>query len=218
MTCPGHSVLNCSTPYSQSSLPCLCLLACFPFFHKTHLTLLFSRWVMSDSLQPRGLQHARLPWPPLSPRDWSNSCPLSWWYYLTTWFSATPFSFCSQSFPASVSFPKSWLFTSGGQTIGASASASVLPMNIQGWSPLGLPGLLLEKKFWGPEKELLMEACLSLIVPCGSLVMIQKAKNSMLRDTKNTSWRRIPQIMCVSWMKKMRMLIRNSSLNMQRTM
>ena len=73
MTCPGHSVLNCSTPYSQSSLPCLCLLACFPFFHKTHLTLLFSRWVMSDSLQPRGLQHARLPCPSISPRICSNS-------------------------------------------------------------------------------------------------------------------------------------------------
>ena len=79
------------------------------------------------------LQHARLPCLSLSPRVGSNSCPLSWWFYLTILSSVTSFSSCSQSFPATSSFPISWLFDSGGQNIGASASALVLPMNIQGW-------------------------------------------------------------------------------------
>ena len=103
------------------------------------LSLLFSRSVLSDFLQ---LQNARLPCPSLSPRVCSNSCPLSRWGHATTLFSVTPFSSCPQSFPASGSFPVSWLFPSGGQSIGASASVSVLPMNIQGWFPLGLTGLI----------------------------------------------------------------------------
>ena len=97
---------------------------------------------MSDSLWPRGLQYAKLLCPPLSPRTCSNSCPLSWWCYVIILFSATPFFFCLQSFPASGSFPVSWLFASNGQSFGASASASVLPMNIHGWFPLGLTGLI----------------------------------------------------------------------------
>ena len=97
---------------------------------------------MSDSLQPHGLQHSRLPYPSVSPRVYSNSCPLSQWCYLTISSSATLFSFCLQSFPASRSFPVSRLFASGGQSTGVSASASVLPMNIQGWLPLGFTGLI----------------------------------------------------------------------------
>ena len=97
---------------------------------------------MSDSLQPHGLQHARLPCPSLSPGACSNSCPLSQWCHPTISSSAIPFSSCFQSFLASASFPVSRLFASGGQSIGASASASVLPMNIQGWFPLGLTGLI----------------------------------------------------------------------------
>ena len=97
---------------------------------------------MSNSLWPLELHHARLPCPSLSPGICSNLCPLSWWWYLTVSSSAAPFSFCLQSSPASGSFPISWLFTSGGQSIGASASASVLPMNIQDWCPLGLTGLI----------------------------------------------------------------------------
>ena len=93
---------------------------------------------MSDSLQPNGLQHARLPCPLPSPRACSNSCLLSWWCYPTISSSVIPFSSCLQSFPASGSFLKSQLFTSGGQSIGASASASVLPMSSQGWFLLGL--------------------------------------------------------------------------------
>ena len=92
------------------------------------------------SLWLHGLQHARLLCPPLSPRVCSNSCPLNQWCYVTISFSATPWSFCFQSFPASGSFPLSQLFTSGGQSIGA--SATVLPVNIQGWFPLGLIGLI----------------------------------------------------------------------------
>ena len=94
---------------------------------------------MSHSLQPHGLQHARLHCS-LSSRVCSNSCPLSHWCYLT--ISAFPFFFCCQSFPASGSFPMNQLFVSRGQSIGASAAASkVLPMNIQGWFPLGLTGV-----------------------------------------------------------------------------
>ena len=89
---------------------------------------------------PHGLQHARLPCPSPSPWACSNSCPVSQWYHPTISSSVAPFSSCLQSFLASGSFPMSWLFTSGGPSIGVSASASVLPMNIQDWSPLGWTG------------------------------------------------------------------------------
>ena len=105
------------------------------------LLLLFSHSVVSDSLQPHGLQHARLACPSLSPGICSNSCPLSQWYHPTISSSATLFSSCPQSFPASGSFLISWLFASGGQSSEASASASVLAMNTQGWFPLGLTSL-----------------------------------------------------------------------------
>ena len=106
----------------------------FTFF----LLLFFSHQVMSDSLRPHGLQHARLLCPSLSPGVCSNPCSLSWWCHSTILFSGTPFSSCPQSFPASRSFPMSWLFTSGDQSFGALASESFLPVNIQGWFPLGL--------------------------------------------------------------------------------
>ena len=86
---------------------------------------------MSNSLWPHGLQHARLLTPPLTPRVCSNSCPLSWWCYLTTSSSVTPISICLQSFPASGFFQMSQLCTPGDESTGASALASVLPMNIQ---------------------------------------------------------------------------------------
>ena len=101
---------------------------------------------VSNCLWPHGLQHTRLPCPLLSPGVCSNSCPLSQWCHPTISSSVTPFSSCPQSFPASESFPISWLFASGGQSIGASASTSVLPMNIQGWFPLELTGLILRSK------------------------------------------------------------------------
>ena len=91
---------------------------------------------MSDSLQPHELQHARPPCPSPTPGLHPNPCPLSRWCHPT---SVIPFS-CPQSFPASGSFQMSQLFTSGGQSIGLSASTSVLPMNTQDWSPLGWTG------------------------------------------------------------------------------
>ena len=94
-------------------------------------SLQFSHSVVSDSLWPHGLQHARLPRPSPTPGTYSNSCLASWWCHPTTSSSVIPFSSCLQSFPASGSFPMSQLFTSGGQRIGASASASVLAMSIR---------------------------------------------------------------------------------------
>ena len=95
---------------------------------------------MSNSLRPHELQHARPPWPSAAPVVYSNSCPLSQWCHPTISSSVIPFSYCLQSFPASGCFPRSQFFASGGQSVGVSASASVLPMNIQDWFPLGLTG------------------------------------------------------------------------------
>ena len=100
----------------------------------------FSRSVVSDSLQPHGLQHTRLPCPSPTPRIYSNSRLLSQWCHPTISSSVIPFSSCLQSFPASVSFQMSQLFASDGLSIGASASTLVLPMNIQTWFPLGWTG------------------------------------------------------------------------------
>ena len=100
----------------------------------------FSRSVRSDSLRPHGLQHARLPYPLPTPGAYSNSCPLHWWWHPTISSSVFPFSSHLQSFPTSGSFPMSWFFTSGGQSIGVSASASVLPKSIQDFFPLGWTG------------------------------------------------------------------------------
>ena len=98
-----------------------------------------SQSVVSDSLQPHGLQHARPPCPSPTPRVYSNSCTLSRWYHPTISSSVIPFSHL-QSFPASGSFPKSQLFALGGQSIRVSASTSVFPLNIQDWFPLGWTG------------------------------------------------------------------------------
>ena len=104
--------------------------------------LLFNRSFTSASLRPRRLQHTRLPCPSLSLRVCTNSCPLSWWCHPTISSSVIPYFSCLQSLPTSGSFSMSWLFASGGQSIGISASASVLSMNIQGWFLLGLTGLI----------------------------------------------------------------------------
>ena len=99
-----------------------------------------SATVLSGSLQPRGLRHTRISCPAVSSGARSDSSPSSRWRHPTISSSVVPFSSCLPSFPASGSFPVSQLFTSGGQSIGASASASVLPMNTQDWSPLGWTG------------------------------------------------------------------------------
>ena len=97
----------------------------------------FSCSVLSYSWLPHGLQHTSLPCPSPTPRNCSNSCPSSWWCHPTISSTVIPFSSCLQSFLTSEYFPKSQFFASGGQHIGASVSTSVLPMNIQNWSPLG---------------------------------------------------------------------------------
>ena len=102
-------------------------------------SVLFSCSVVSDSLQPHGPQHARLPCPSPAPRTYSNSCLLSQWCHPAISSSVIPFSPRLQSFPALRSFQISQFFASGGQSIGVSVSASVLPVNIQDWFPLGWP-------------------------------------------------------------------------------
>ena len=104
------------------------------------LSLQFSHLVVSDSLRPHESQDARPPCPLPTTRVYSNSCPSSWWCHPAISSSVVRFSSCPQSLPASESFPISQLFASGGQSIGVSASASVLPMNTKDWSPLGWTG------------------------------------------------------------------------------
>jgi len=107
----------------------------------------FSCSVVSPSLRPHEPQHIRPPCPSPTPRVQPNPCPLSWWCHPTISSSVIPFSSCPQSFPASGSFQISQIFASGGQSIGVSASASVLPMNTQDWSPLECTGwIFLQSK------------------------------------------------------------------------
>ena len=112
----------------------------FQKFFANFSSVQFSHSVMSNSLQPHELQHARPPCPSQTPRVHPNPCASSQWCHPTISSSVVPFSSCPQSFPASGSFPLSQLFTSGGQSIGVSASASVLPMNTQDWFPLEWTG------------------------------------------------------------------------------
>ena len=108
--------------------------------NKLFSSVQFSRSVVSNSLHPHELQHARPPCSSPTPRVYSNPCPSSRWCHPAILSSVTPFSSCPQCVPASGSFPMSQLFASGDQTIGVLASASVLPMNTQDWSPLGWTG------------------------------------------------------------------------------
>ena len=153
----------------------------FIFLLKLGFSLVqFSLSVMSDSLWPRGLQHARPPCPLPTHRACSNSCSLSWWCHPTISSSVIPFSSCLQSFPASESFPMSQFFTSGGQIIGVSASASVLPMNIQEWFPLGGTGWIsLQSK--GLLKSLLQHhSSIASIIWCSAFFMVQKGRITSL--------------------------------------
>ena len=115
-----------------------------------HSSVQFSYSVMSNSLRPYGLQHARLPCPSSTPRACSNSCPSSQWCHPTISSSVIHFFSCPQSFPTSGSFQMSQFFASGGQSTEVSASTSVLPMNTQDWSPLGWTGWtsLQAKRLW----------------------------------------------------------------------
>ena len=124
--------------WSTSIISTSSLLECLLAF--CSVSVQFSQSVVSDSSRPHGLQHARPPCPSPTPGVYSNSSPLSQWCHPTSSSSVVPFSSCPQSLPASQSFPMSQLFASGGQSIAVSASASVLPMNTQVWSPLGWTG------------------------------------------------------------------------------
>ena len=109
--------------------------------------------------QLHGLQHARLPCPSPTPGACANPCPSTQWCHSTISSSVVSFSSCLQSFPASGSFPVSWLFASGGWSTEASASASVLPVNIQGWFPLGLTGLSWPFQVVFSDSEMEVRAC-----------------------------------------------------------
>ena len=122
-----------SLPLSHQGSPSLC-----PQLSSVH----FSHSVMSDSLWPHGMHHAKFSCPSPTPGACSNSCSLSRWCYPTTSSSVIPFSSRLQSFPASGSLPMSQFFASGGQSTGVSTSAWVLPVNIQDWFPLGWTGLI----------------------------------------------------------------------------
>ena len=147
LTCLGHwantwqSYTNSSRAYQPRSPSSTCL--CGKHLCQDHSTggsVQFSHSVVSDCLQPHELQHARPPCPSPTPGVYPNSCPLSRWCHPTISSSVVPFSSCPQSFPASGSLQMSQLFASGGQTIGVSASTSVLPVNTQDWFPLGWTG------------------------------------------------------------------------------
>ena len=135
--------------------------------------------MISDSWQPHGLQHTRLPCPSPSPGVCLNSFPLSQWCHPTILSSVIPFSSCLQSFPASQSFPVSQFFASGGQSIGASASDSILLMSIQGWFPSGLTGSVssLPKGLWRVFSSTTVQKH-----PCG-ICDIKKRPLSALRVT-----------------------------------
>ena len=119
---------------------------------------------VSDSLWAHEPQYARPPCPSPTPGVYPNSCPSSWWCLPTISSSVIPFSSCPQSLPASGSFPMSQLFTSSGQSIGVSASASVLPMNIQNWFLLRLTGLISLQSSLSPQLKSISSSALSLFV------------------------------------------------------
>jgi len=145
---PSRDQPSVQSPPVFISPLCVCVLLC-EFSPSQFSSVQVSHSVMSNSLRPHGLQYTRLPCPSPTPGACSNSCPLSRWCHPTISSSVILFS-CLQSFPSSGSFQRSQLFSSGGQSIGVSASASVLPINIQDWSPLGLTGWisLQSKGLW----------------------------------------------------------------------
>ena len=126
---------------------------------------------MSGSLQPHELQYTRPPWPLPTPRVHPNPCLLSLWCHPTISSSVIPFS-CPQSFPALESFQRSQLFTSGGQSIGVSASASVLPVNIQGWFPLGWTGWI-SLQYKGLKSHLQHHSSIASVLQCSVFFRVQ---------------------------------------------
>ena len=137
---PGKNTRACCHGLLQGIFPIQASNPCLLHLLHSSSSVQFSPSVVSDSLWSHGLQHARPPCPSTTPRVYSNPCPLSQWCHPTNSSSVVPFSSHLQSFPASGTFPMSQLFAWGGQSIGVSASTSVLPMNIWDWFPLGWTG------------------------------------------------------------------------------
>ena len=142
---------------------------------------------MSDFLWPHGLKHCRLPHPSLSPQVCSDFCPLSRWCHLTISSSVAPFSSCPQSFPAPGSLSTRQIFVSGDQTIGASASASVLPMNIQSWFHLGLTDLI---SLLSKELSRIFSSTTASVLQCSAFFMVQLSYPYMTtgKTTSLTIW------------------------------
>ena len=151
---------------------------------------------MSDSVWPHELQQSRPPCPSPTPGAYSNSCPVSHWYHPTISSSVIPFSSCHQSFPASGYFPMSQFFTSGGKNIVASGSASVLPMNIQDWFPLGCTGLIsLQSKEL--KSSLQHHSSKASILWCSAFFMVQLSHPSTTtgKTTAFTRWTFLGKVM-----------------------
>ena len=161
-------------------------------------------------LQPRG--HTTPPYASPTPGVDSNSCPLSWWCHPTISSSFIPFSCCLQSFPASGSFQISWFFTSGGQSIGA--SASVLPMNMQGWFPLGLNGLisLLSK---GLSRVLQHHSPKATILQCSAFFIIQLSHLYMTtgKTIALTSWAFVGKVMSLLFNKLSKLVLNKEQVS-----
>ena len=155
--------------------PCLPASLCSRYLSSVQ----FSHSVMPGSLWLHGLQHTRPPCPSPTPRVYSDSCPLSWWCHPAISSSVVPFSSCLQSFPASGYLPAIQCFASGGQSIGVSASASVLPMNIQDWSPLGWTGWI-SLQAHGICKSLLQHhSSKASILRCSAFFIVQRSHPCM---------------------------------------
>ena len=134
---------------------------------------------MSNSLRPHESQHARPPCPSPTPGMYLNSGPLSQWCHLTISYSVVPFSFCLQSFPTWGSFQMSQLLASGGQSIGVSASTSVLPMNTQDWSPLGWTGWISLQSKGTPKSLLQHHSSKASILRCSAFFIVQLSQPYM---------------------------------------
>ena len=157
----------------------------------------FSPSDMSDSLWPHVLQHIRLSCPSPTPWACSNSCPLTQWYPPTISSSVMPFSSRLQSFPASGSFPMSQFFTSGGQSIGASVSASVLPKNTQDWPPLGWTGFDLPGVQGSLKSLLKHHSSKALILQSSAFFMVQLSHPYMTTGKTRalTRWTFVDKVM-----------------------
>ena len=185
-------------------------------WHSSRGSVQFSHSVMSDSLRHHGLQHTRLPCSSPTPRVCSNSCPLSQWCHPTISSSVVPFSSCLQSFPASEYFLMSQYFASGGQSIGVSASASVLPMNIQGWfpwlvwSPCCPRDSLSLLAVQGTLKSLLQHhSSKALILQCSTFFMVQLSHPYMttVKTIALTRWTFVGKVMCLFFNRLSRFVI-----------